>query len=774
MVSVAWKECIEKDLIKRIHIVIRGAVQGVGFRPFVFKLASSMELKGWVLNSSQGVFIEVEGKQEILEEFVLRIDKEKPTISFIQSLEYKYLDSVGYVEFVIRESDPCGEPTALILPDIATCEDCRNELFDPSNRRYLYPFINCTNCGPRYSIIESLPYDRPKTTMKEFVMCDECNSEYINPEDRRFHAQPNACPKCGPKVELRDNSGKLLFSKTEAIEETVKAIKDGRIVALKGLGGFHIIIDAFNNDSVLKLRQRKHREEKPFALMYPDIGAVRKDCELSSLEERLLLSSQSPIILLNRKNRHMDYIAESVTPGNPYLGIMLPYTPLHHILMHFLQSPIVATSGNHSEEPICTDEYEALEKLDNIADLFLVHNRPIFRHVDDSIVSVIMDREMILRRARGYAPLPINTNSELDNLVSVGGHLKNTIAISKGKQVFISQHIGDLETVESYNAFKKTISDFKKLYNVDPDKVACDLHPEYISSKFATGLKKPIVKVQHHVAHVLSCMEENQLEEPLLGISWDGTGYGIDKTIWGGEFLLLKDKTFSRKGHFRKFHLPGGERSIKEINRIAAGILYEIYGKEIFNDKNILPLKYFSDEELKVIENMLSKNINSPVTTSAGRLFDAVASIIDLRQKVNYEAQAAMELEFLTSDSNSNETYNFQIIEDKSRENNYIIDWEPMIQEILIDKMNKLSLNLLSIKFHNTLSQIILSVAKMIGEEKIVLSGGCFQNRYLLERTIKLLEKDNFKPYWHQRVPPNDGGISLGQIIYSSFNYNLK
>lgn len=761
-------------MTKRVHIVIRGAVQGVGFRPFVFKLATSMGLNGWVLNSTQGVFIEVEGAQELLEKFVLNIDKKKPEVSFILSLEHKYLDPVGYTEFVIRESEPGGEPTALILPDIATCKDCLNELFDTSNRRYLYPFINCTNCGPRYSIIESLPYDRPKTTMKKFVLCDECKNEYENPEDRRFHAQPNACSKCGPKVELWDNSGKLLFSKAEAIEEAVKAIKDGRIVALKGLGGFHIIADAYNNDSVLKLRQRKHREEKPFALMYPDIDTVMKDCEVSSLEERLLLSSQSPIVLLRRKNRYTDYIAESVTPGNPYLGIMLPYTPLHHILMHFLQSPIVATSGNHSEEPICIDEYEALEKLNNIADLFLVHNRPILRHVDDSIVSVIMDREMVLRRARGYAPLPINTNIELENLVSVGGHLKNTIAISKGKQVFISQHIGDLETVEAFDSFKKTISDFRKLYNVNPDRVACDLHPEYISSKFATDLKIPVIKVQHHVAHILSCIEENQLEGPLLGVSWDGTGYGIDKTIWGGEFLLLKGKTFSRIAHFRKFHLPGGERSIKEINRIAAGILYEIYGKEIFNDKNILPLKYFSDEELNVIKNMLVKKINSPVTTSAGRLFDAIASIIDLRQRVNFEAQAAMELEFLTSDSDSDENYDFQITKDDSEGENYIIDWEPMIQEILIDKLNKLSLNLLSIKFHNTLSQIILTIAKMAGKEKVVLSGGCFQNRYLLERTVKLLERENFKPYWHQRVPPNDGGIALGQIIYSSFNYKLK
>jgi hydrogenase maturation protein HypF len=726
-----------------------------------------------VLNSSQGVFIEVEGEKDKLENFVLNIDKEKPSISFIQNLEYTYLDPAGYKEFEIRKSDSSGEKTALILPDIATCKECLTDIFDQENRRYLYPFTNCTNCGPRYSIIESLPYDRPRTTMKKFIMCEKCKKEYDDPTDRRFHAQPNACPKCGPHIELWNKSGKLLDSKHKAIEKTIKAIKTGEIVALKGLGGFHIITEACNNDSVLKLRIRKHREEKPFALMYPDIETVKRDCEVTSFEERLLLSSQSPIVLLKRKNFKTDIIAESVAPGNPYLGVMLPYTPLHHILMHFLKSPVVATSGNHSEEPICTDEYKALEKLDIIVDFFLVHNRSILRHVDDSIVSVVMEREMVLRRARGYAPLPINSKYGLSNQVSVGGHLKNTISMSREKQVFVSQHIGDLETVESFSAFKNTLSDFRKLYNIIPERVACDLHPDYISSKFASDLNLPITKVQHHVSHIVSCMEENQLEGPLLGISWDGTGFGTDDTVWGSEFFLLKDKTFVRKAHFRKFRLPGGENSIKEINRIAAGILYEIFGKEVFNNKSILFLKYFSNEELKIIESLLSKKFNSPETSSAGRLFDAVASILNLRQRVNYEGQAAMELEYLTNGCDSDEHYTLKIVEKDFEENNYIIDWEPMMREILVDKLNDLSLNLMSVKFHNTLSKIILDIAKKIGEEKIVMSGGCFQNRYLIRRTVKLLESENFKPYWHQRIPPNDGGISLGQIIYSSLNYKL-
>ena len=760
-------------MIQRVHIVIRGAVQGVGFRPFIFKLAKLLNLNGWVLNSSQGVFIEAEGEKEKLENFILRIDKEKPQVSFIQSLEYNYLDPVGYRDFEIKKSDSSGEPTAIILPDIATCDECLSDVFDPKNRRYLYPFTNCTNCGPRYSIIESLPYDRPRTTMKKFIMCDKCKKEYEDPANRRFHAQPNACPNCGPHIELWDRSGKLLNSKHPAIEETAKAIEEGKIVALKGLGGFHIIADASNNKSVLSLRNRKHREEKPFALMYPDINTLKEDCIVSPVEERLLLSSQSPIVLLKRKNQSASNIAKSVAPGNPFLGVMLPYTPLHHILMYFLKSPIVATSGNHSEEPICTDENDALEKLNNIVDLFLVHNRPILRHVDDSIVSVVLDREMLLRRARGYAPLPILSRSNLKNSVSVGGHLKNTIAISKGKQVFLSQHIGDLETVESFNTFKKTLTDFEKLYNVTPELIACDLHPDYISSKYAAGLNIPIVKVQHHVSHIFSCMEDNQLEGPLLGVSWDGTGFGTDETIWGGEFFLLKDKTISRIAHFDKFRLPGGESSIKEINRIASGMLYKIFGKDIFNDKRILPIKYFSNKELKLIEGMLSRKFNSPETSSVGRLFDAVASILGIRQKVNHEGQAAMELEYLTNGYKTDDCYSYNIIENETK-NIYVIDWQPTIQELLTEKLNDLSVNLISVKFHNTLSEIILSLAKKVGEEKVVMSGGCFQNRYLLERTVKLLEKENFKPYWHQRVPPNDGGIALGQIIYSSLNYKLK
>ncbi|MDW8241321.1 MAG: carbamoyltransferase HypF, partial [Acidobacteriota bacterium] len=518
-------------MTKRLRITIRGAVQGVGFRPFVYRLANEMGLPGWVLNSPQGVFIEVEGNAPELETFLLRIEREKPPRSFIQSLEYSFLDPVGYTTFEIRHSDESGEKTALVLPDIATCSDCLREIFDPTNRRHRYPFTNCTNCGPRFTIIEALPYDRPNTTMKHFAMCNECRSEYENPLDRRFHAQPNACPRCGPHLELWDAGGKVLASHHDALGGAAAAIRDGRIVAVKGLGGFHLIVDARNEDAVVCLRRRKHREEKPFALMYPHLECVKEHCIVSELEERLLLSPESPIVLLRRRSEGRivrSAISPSVAPGNPYLGVMLPYTPLHHLLMAELGFPVVATSGNLSDEPICTDEQEALERLAGIADLFLIHNRPIARHVDDSVVRVMMGRELVLRRARGYAPLPIANCGVTDSqgtpslvqegtssptsMFAVGAHLKNTIAVSVGSQVFVSQHIGDLETAEAFEAFQRVIKSFHDLYNLRPSAVACDAHPDYLSTHYARRNGLPVISVQHHYAHVLSCMAENELE----------------------------------------------------------------------------------------------------------------------------------------------------------------------------------------------------------------------------------------------------------------------
>jgi hydrogenase maturation protein HypF len=802
---------------RRVQITIQGAVQGIGFRPFIYRLAAELRLSGWVKNSLRGILIEAEGSPSRLEVFLLRIEKEKPPGSFIQSLEFSFRDPLGYAGFEIRHSDDTGRPTALVFPDIATCPDCLGELFDPANRRYLYPFTNCTRCGPRYSIIESLPYDRANTTMRIFEMCDACQSEYEDPLNRRFHAQPNACPICGPHLELWDETGRPLSKHQEAVVDAAAAVRAGKIVAVKGLGGFHLITDARNEEAVVRLRRRKRREEKPFALMYPSLEAVRADCEVSNLEARLLLSPESPIVLLRRSltpyaSRLMPHadIAPSVAPGWPDLGVMLPYTPLNHVLMRELGFPVVATSGNVSDEPICTDEREAVDRLGGIADRFLVHNRPILRHVDDSVVRIMMGRELILRRSRGYAPLPVRLKDPAPPLLAVGGHLKNTVAVVAGCDIFISQHIGDLETPEAFEAFQKVVADLRSLYDVSPERIVCDLHPDYLSSHFAGKQGEPVTAVQHHRAHVASCMAENELDGPVLGVSWDGTGYGDDGTIWGGEFFVTDSDPFRRVASFRTFRLPGGAVAIREPRRAAAGLLYEILNNGLF-DRGDLPLfQSFSPSERTVLRTMVTRGIHSPRTSSVGRLFDAVASIVGLRQRVSFEGQAAMELEFAIGGVRSDEGYSFEIRDgvgaiqehaqranaspppeaEKARlasESEYgflhsgrripadegrvlqsslrVIDWEPMISGILNDRERGVPVGRISARFHNTLAEIIVDVAERVGEERVVLSGGCFQNKYLTERTVHRLESAGFRPYWHQRVPPNDGGIALGQLF---------
>jgi hydrogenase maturation protein HypF len=744
----------------RIQVTIRGAVQGVGFRPFIYRLATDLGLTGWVNNSSQGVFVEVEGEQEQLQIFLRRVEQDKPSHSLIQSMETVFLNPVGYPSFQIHQSDESGVKAAFILPDIATCSDCLREIFDPANRRYRYPFTNCTHCGPRFSIIEALPYDRPNTTMKHFEMCEQCRVEYENPLDRRFHAQPNACPKCGPHLELWDEKGNLLALHDEALLETASAIRGGRIVAVKGLGGFHLVADAWNESAIERLRQRKNREEKPFALMAPSVEWVRAHCQVSELESYLLTSSESPIVLLRRASH--DGVASTVAPGNPDLGIMLPYTPFHHLLMAELDIPVVVTSGNLSDEPICTDEQDALTRLREIADLYLVHNRPIVHHADDSVVRVITDREQILRRARGYAPLPIQLKETVPAVLAVGSHLNNTIAASVGRQVFVSQHIGDLETTQAFDAFKRVITDFNHLYNLKPTMIACDAHPDYISTQFAQTAGLHVVHVQHHYAHVLACMAEHDLETSVLGISWDGTGYGLDGTVWGGEFLHVNETDFTRAAHLRTFPLPGGEQAVKQPRRAALGLLYEIFGDTAFDMQELAPIQAFSAQELSVLKMMLAKRINTPHTSSAGRLFDAVAATLSLRQQSSFEGQAAMDLEFVIDGVELDDFYNFEM-QDYGEEK--VVDWAPMVRGILDDLRADVSVRVISTKFHNTLAEIIAAVARRVGEERVVLTGGCFQNKYLTERAIHRLRSEGFRPFWHQQIPPNDGGIALGQVL---------
>jgi hydrogenase maturation protein HypF len=746
-------------------MVIRGAVQGVGFRPFVYRLARELDLPGWVSNTSAGVFIEVEGEPELLREFQRRVEQEKPAISFIQSLESSFLDLAGFEDFEIRESSG-GEKTVLVLPDVATCPQCLAEILDRSDRRYRYPFTNCTNCGPRFTIIESLPYDRPSTTMKKFKMCPACEQEYRNPSDRRFHAQPNACPECGPQLEFWNADGARESDRNQALLQAANAIRAGKIVAVKGLGGFHLMVDARNDEAVRTLRERKRREEKPLALMYPRVYTVRGDCELSELEERLLRSPEAPIVLLKRKSLQRSGLSPAIAPRNPYLGVMLPYTPLHHLLMQDLGFPVVATSGNLSDEPICTDEREAVERLEGIADCFLVHNRPIVRHADDSIVRVVAGRELVMRRARGFAPLPVFVKDALPRVLAVGAHQKNAIAASVGRQVFVSQHIGDLETQEAFGAFERVIESFKNLYEFEPQAIACDMHPNYMSSEYARRSGLPVIEVQHHYAHVLACMAENEVAAPVLGISWDGSGFGPDGTIWGGEFLWVDEKGYRRTAHLRTFALPGSERAVKEPRRSAIGMLDELYGDEFVEKQDFTPVQAFNPTELKTLASMLESGLNSPRTSSAGRLFDAVASLLDVRQTVRFEGQAAMELEALATAADGDDDYMVKTFE---QDGATVLDWGPMVIGIRQDLRRGESRALIARKFHNTLVMMMLRVAESVfdeeAERRIVLTGGCFQNRLLTETAIRRLSNAGFRVYWHQRIPPNDGGIAVGQIM---------
>ncbi|MBI2264627.1 MAG: carbamoyltransferase HypF [Armatimonadetes bacterium] len=749
---------------RRLRVIANGAVQGVGFRPFIYRLAEERGLLGWVKNSPQGVIVEVEGPLDDLEGFLLDMEQRKPPLSFIQSLEPSYFEPAGYNKLEILPCDETGNKTTLILPDIATCPDCLKEIFDSSDRRNRYPFANCTHCGPRFSIIESLPYDRPNTTMKIFEMCPLCREEYEDPGNRRFHAQPTACPTCGPWLELWDEKGRGLASRDEAIAGAAEAVRAGLILALKGLGGFHLMVDARNEKAVNRLRKRKKRGEKPFALMYPSFGMIQEHCTVSEMEGGLLCSTESPIVLLRRKeSTSLGSIALSVAPGNPCLGVMLPYTPLHHLLVAELGFPIVATSGNLSDEPMCTDENEALERLGGIADLFLVHNRPIVRHMDDSIVRVLAGEPSILRRARGYAPLPISLSDPMPPVLAVGGHLKNCAALSVGKQVFVGQHIGDLETEQAYGALLRESRDLPHLYDTKPSAIACDEHPEYLSTKFAGEQGIRTIAIQHHFAHVVSCMAENGLAGAVLGVSWDGTGYGPDRTIWGGEILLATRESFQRIGHLRTFRLPGGAMAVQEPRRTAIGLLYEVFGARLPEDRSLPPVRSFSGPDLVLIREMLKKKLFSPLTSSAGRLFDAIASLLGLCHQNHFEGEAAMALEYAIGDEGTDAIYPLRTVE--SPESLLVGDWAPMVRAILEDMGEHVPVGQISAKFHNTLVEWIILCARKTGQERVVLTGGCFQNKYLLERAVFRLRKEGFHPCVHRRIPPNDGGIALGQIV---------
>ncbi len=745
----------------RLKITITGTVQGVGFRPFVYRLANQLKLKGYVLNDLSGVTIEVEGDEPLLKEFLFRLEKEKPPISKIYSLEYKFLDEIGYEKFEIRKSKEDSEFKVLIMPDIATCNDCLRELFDPEDRRYRYPFINCTNCGPRYTIIEKLPYDRKNTTMKIFKMCSQCEKEYNDPSNRRFHAQPNACPVCGPQIFLTDKSGKITAKGEKALKETVEALRNGKIVAVKGLGGFHLICDATNSETVKELRKRKNREEKPLAVMVPDINWAKKLVILSELEKRALNSVQKPIVILQKAPKCDTILSESVSPQNRTVGLFLPYTPLHHLILTYFGKPIVATSANLTDDPIVKENDEALRRLSGIADLFLMHNRPIKRRCDDSVVAVFSDRQIPIRRSRGFAPLPVTVPFRFEKpVLALGPHMKNTIAIGIGNKIFISQHIGDIDTPLAIEFFKETVNDMLSLLQVKPEIVICDKHPNYYTTRFGKErFPEKLIKVQHHHAHIVSCMAENEIppNENVIGFSFDGTGFGEDGTVWGGEVLIVNYKQFKRVYHLKTFPLPGGDKAVKEPFRVAISLL---------TCSNLTPpeqfLKRQENKKLTLIEQMIRKKVNCPLTSSMGRLFDGVSSILGVKDTVSYHAQAAMMLEQIASTFETEDSYKFNLAGN-------CIDWEQVISSIIKDIKKGKTKEAISRKFHNAVSNMVLELSLKLREEtginKVVLSGGVFQNRLITEKCVCLLKDRGFNVYVHQLVPTNDGGISLGQAI---------
>ncbi len=780
----------------RLRIRIAGVVQGVGFRPFVYRLAKEIGLKGYVLNDTCGVTIEVENKKEELDEFLTRIDKEKPAISKIYSLQHSFLEEIGFRNFEIRKSEEEGDKRASILPDIAVCEDCLNDINAPSNRRFMYPFTNCTNCGPRFTIIENLPYDRKNTSMKTFKMCPECEDEYNLPSDRRFHAQPDACPACGPSVSLYNSKGKLLTSQRDikddgnppplnpllspaslrprgerakdvfseerdkAIEKVINLINKGNIIAIKGIGGYHLVCDAANERVVKRLRERKNREEKPLAVMFPDLDSIKAEAHVSILEERALNSVEKPVVIL--KKRETTDIADSVAPDNNTVGAFLPYTPLHHIILQKLKKPVIATSANMIDEPIVKDEADAFKRLSEVADYILTHNRDIVRRCDDSVVRIAAERQVPIRRSRGFAPLPIVVPFKFKKpVLALGTYMNNTIAIGIDNKVFISQHIGDLDTPLAMEFFEETINDFLRLFDVKPEVVVSDMHPGYYSTKFGERhFKDKLVKVQHHFAHILSCMAENDIpeEEEVIGFAFDGTGYGIDKTIWGSEVLIASYKGFKRVSHLRLFRLPGADKVVEDPRRTALSLLFETLGEKAM-DIDYIPIPR---KERAFFINMIKRNINSPVTTSMGRFFDGVSSIIGLKHEVSYHAQAAVALEQSALRSNETHLYPF-IIE------NSIIDYRPMIENIVNDLKLEMPKETIAKKFHNTIIDIIIHISESIRKETglgiVALSGGVFQNTILLENVFNKLKERGFITIMHQLVPANDGGVSLGQVV---------
>jgi hydrogenase maturation protein HypF len=751
---------------RRVRLRIRGAVQGVGFRPYIYRIAQELGVAGWVANDAEGVVLEAEADGLVLDDFMRHLRTRLPAPADIAELHEEAIDPLGEDSFMIRPSVGGGAPRALVLPDLATCEECHREVQEPGNRREGYAFTNCTHCGPRFSIIEALPYDRPNTTMARFALCAACRTEYEDPGNRRFHAQPTACPSCGPSLSYLDGGGRSVLDPGDdaaALHAAAAAITAGSIVAVKGIGGFLLLCDAQNGAAVAELRKRKRRPAKPFALMAGDIESAGRIVELDPTAVVLLSGRAAPIVLLPRR---LDArVADGVAPGHPYLGVMLPCAPLLHLLMEQVASPVVATSGNRGEEPICIDEAEAVERLSGIADAFLTHDRPIRRHVDDSVAWIVDGAPRLLRRGRGHAPLPVRLAEPVPALLAVGAHMKNAVAVATGRDVFVSQHIGDLETCESQRAFVEVIEDLLGFYAICPTAIAHDEHPDYVSTRWARqatarfGAGAQLIAVQHHHAHLAGCLAEHAVHGPALGVIWDGTGYGPDGTIWGGEFLLGDAAGYERVAHLRPFALPGGEAAVHEPDRVVLALLQQL---DENRDWQLPVIRRMPVPRQRVLQRMMQAKLNSPLTTSAGRLIDGVAALLDLATVTTYEGEAAVNLEFAAARVPYTEAAYMMPLEGLT------LDWRVTLHCVLADLQAGVHRDLIAARFHNALIDGAVAVAEGTGCERVVLSGGCFQSRYLAERLSAKLRRRGFDVLQHRVVPPNDGGIALGQVAVAA------
>jgi len=742
---------------ERWKISVSGIVQGVGFRPFVYRLALARGLTGFVANTPEGVAIEVQGQVAQLEDFLVALGKEAPPLAQIGEVSFAPIPLSHDGEFVLHHSTASGPVSTLISPDVAVCEDCLVEFFDPADRRFRYPFINCTNCGPRYTIVQRIPYDRPHTTMRDFAMCATCQREYDDPSNRRFHAQPNCCPDCGPQLSLVA-AGQQVAERNEALSEAVRRLAAGEIVAVKGIGGFHLAVDAANSQAITRLRQRKGREAKPLAVMVPDLAMARRVCRLEALEEQALTSQERPIVLASKNEGHG--LATEVAPGYDQFGLMLPYAPLHYLLLQGAVRALVMTSGNRSEEPICIENDEALQRLSGIADCFLLHDRPIHLPCDDSLVGLQAGMIRQIRRSRGFAPKPIGLAETGVMVLGVGAELKNTVCLLKENQAFCSQHVGDLKNLEAYRVFQQSIGQLATLFEISPALIVHDLHPQYLSSRWAEEQDLPTLAVQHHHAHLAACLAENRQDGPVIGIILDGTGYGPDQTIWGGEVLLGDARGYQRFSALESLPLPGGDAAVQAPWRTALSYLFATYGADLPD------LPFMEDHECGMILDMVRKGVNSPLTSSCGRLFDAVAAMSGGRQTIQYEAQAAIELMQAAGCSLGKEGFPCEVY----AENDMLkISVRSLIRAVAQAVQTGMAQGEISRRFHAGLVAVFTRVAEEARRREkistVVLSGGVFQNRLLLEGMLAALERAAFQVLLHKKLPCNDGCISLGQAV---------